>query len=247
MSDPHVLISSLPVAGLGQVMLDSNLVSGKLFTVVLIGISIYCWTVMVAKWRELSTAMNGSRKFRDVYRQDKNPLGLFLRRLSVPESPLKSIYMGACMEIGQEMESSGEDPARMLGGEHARLRLNPYQITAVRNAAERAIADEALKLEEKMGWLATVANTAPLLGLLGTLWGVMDTFSGMGEKGNASIAAVGPGISSALMTTFFALIVAIPSAVGYNMLTSRVHTLAVQMDNFADELMADIQRAFMEE
>lgn len=247
MPDLNYIITQLPMANLGKVIVDSNLVSGKLFTLFLLVISIYCWSVMVAKGRELTNAMQGAKKFKDVYRQDKNPLGLFLRRLTVPESPLKSIYMGACMEIGEEMESSGEDSARMLGGEHARLRLNPYQITAVRNAAERAIADEALRLEEKMGWLATVANTAPLMGLLGTLWGVMDTFSGMGEQGNASIAAVGPGISSALMTTFFALIVAIPSAVGYNMLTARVHTLAVQMDNFADELMSDIQRAFMQQ
>jgi biopolymer transport protein ExbB/TolQ len=204
---------------------------------------------MVSKGRELRAALESSKRFKDLYRQDKNPLGLFLKRLSVPDCPLKAIYMGACMEIGQEMESDGEDAARMLGGEreHARLRLNPYQVTAVRNAAERAMADEALKLEERMGWLATAANTSPLLGLLGTIWGVMDTFSGMGEHGNASLAAVAPGISSALMTTFCALIVAIPSAVGYNMLTTRVHTIAVQMDNFADELMSDIQRAFMRE
>ncbi len=232
---------------LWDIFLKAHLFSGKAFVIVLILASVYCWSVMVAKGRELRFALQSSRKFQELYRADKNPLGLFLKRMSVPDCPLKTIYMGACMEIGQEMESSGEDAARMLGGEreHARLRLNPYQLTAVRNAAERAIADEALKLEERMSWLATAANTSPLLGLLGTIWGVMDTFAAMGEQGNASIAAVAPGISSALLTTFFALIVAIPSAVGYNALTSRVHTIAVQMDNFADEVMSDIQRAFM--
>ena len=246
----HFFITPVLATDFIAIFGKSHLFSGKLFVIVLCIASVYCWSVMVAKGRELKSALNGSRKFKDLYRQDEaKPLGLFLRRMTAPDCPLKTIYMGACMEIAQELESNGEDASRMLGAEreHSRVRLNPYQLTAIRNAAERAIADEALKLEERMGWLATAANTAPLLGLLGTIWGVMDTFAAMGEQGNASIAAVAPGISSALMTTFFALIVAIPSAVGYNALTSRVHTIAVQMDNFADEVMSDIQRAFMRE
>lgn len=238
-----------PLANLWDIFLKAHLFSGKAFVVCLMIASIYCWSVMVAKGRELKAAVAGARKFQDLYRADKNPLGLFLKRMSAPDCPLKTIYMGACMEIGAEMESNGEDAAHLMGSGQpsSRLRLNPYQLTAVRNAAERAIADEALKLEQRMGWLATASNTAPLLGLLGTIWGVMETFSAMGEQGNASIAAVAPGISSALMTTFFALIVAIPSSIGYNMLTTRVHTIAVQMDNFADEFMSDVQRAFMKE
>ncbi len=242
------LIPLPPLAvSLWDIFGKAHLFSGKVFVVALLLASVYCWSVMIAKGRELKIALGGARKFRDLYRDDKNPLGLFLKRMSAPDCPLKTIYMGACLEIAQEIESSGEDAAHLLGGErgHARLRLNPYQLTAVRNAAERAMADEALKLEERMSWLATAANTSPLLGLLGTIWGVMDTFAAMGEQGNASIAAVAPGISSALLTTFCALVVAIPSAVGYNWLTARVHTIAVQMDNFADEFMSDVQRAFM--
>jgi biopolymer transport protein ExbB/TolQ len=237
------------MASLWDIFLKAHLFSGKIFTVSLMLASVYCWSVMIAKGKELKHAMKASRAFMDLYRSDKNPLGVFLKRMTAPDCPLKAIYMSACVEIAQEIETKGDDPGHMLGGEreHARLRLNSYQLTTVRNGAERAIADEALKLEDRMGWLATAANTAPLLGLLGTIWGVMETFSGMGEAGNASIAAVAPGISSALMTTFFALIVAIPSAVGYNILTNQVRTIAVQMDNFADEVMSDIQRAFMRE
>ena len=77
------------------------------------------------------------------------------------------------------------------------LKLNPYQITAVSNAAERTIADQALILEERMGFLSTAASAAPLLGLLGTVWGVMDTFSSMAKAGAASIGDVAPGISGA--------------------------------------------------
>lgn len=237
-----------PVGNLADVFMKSHLVSGKMFTILLMAASVYCWTVMTAKGRDLKAALRNGLAFQRLYRDHNgNPLALFLQRLDTPECPLKKIYLNAVQEIGHEMDSKGIDPDRLIAGDHSRLHLNPYQLTAVRNAAERAIADEALQLEEKMGWLATAANTAPLLGLLGTIWGVMETFSAMGEQGNASIAAVAPGISSALMTTFCALIVAIPSAIGYNVLTGRVHTIAVLMDNFADEVMSDIQRAYLRE
>ena len=232
-----------PPGNLLKIFWQADAVAGKGFVVLLLMASVYCWSVMVAKGRELRTALEQSKRFQELYRQQESPLSLFLSHTPAPSCPLSSIYQGACKAMAQEVESRS-DAAQGQAAASA-LRLNPYQVTAVRNAAERSIADEALKLEEKMGWLATAANTAPLLGLLGTIWGVMETFSSMGEQGNASIAAVAPGISSALLTTFFALIVAIPSAVGYNRLTERCRTLAVQMDNFADELMSDVQRAYM--
>lgn len=248
MIEPIHCLTLPPLASLWSIFVQAHLISGKAFVVCLLLASVYCWSVMLAKGREFKSAMSGSLKFQNLYRADRNPLGLFLQRMSAPDCPLKTIYMNACLEIGAEMENSGGSmQADADGSGGPQLRLNPYQLTAIRNAAERAIADEALKLEQRMGWLATASNTAPLLGLLGTIWGVMETFSSMGEQGNASIAAVAPGISSALMTTFFALIVAIPSSIGYNLLTTRVHTIAVQMDSFADEFMSDVQRAFMKQ
>ena len=226
----------------------SNFVSGKLFVGLLFIVSIYAWTVMVAKQIELRRAKKAGRQFMANFRKEQHPLGLFLKRQPFPASPLFKIYESACAAIGIELEARGNETAELfVRGLERELKLNPYQITAVRNAAERTIADQALVLEERMGFLSTAASAAPLLGLLGTVWGVMDTFSSMAQAGAASIGDVAPGISGALITTAAALVVAIPSAVGYNYLANEIRTLAVQMDNFADEFMANVQREFLKD
>ena len=93
-----------------------------------------------------------------------------------------------------------------------------------------------------MGFLATAVSSAPLLGLLGTVWGVMESFGGMAITGAPTLAAVAPGISGALLTTVVGLLVALPSAIGFNWITNRIRSLCVQMDNFAQEFTADVQR-----
>jgi biopolymer transport protein ExbB/TolQ len=95
-----------------------------------------------------------------------------------------------------------------------------------------------------MGVLATAVSACPFLGLLGTVWGVMDAFGGMATSGAAMLSAVAPGISGALLTTVVGLIVALPSSIGYNMLTSRIRRLAVQMDNFSQEFVASVQQHY---
>ena len=98
-----------------------------------------------------------------------------------------------------------------------------------------------------MGLLATAVSAAPFLGLLGTVWGVMDTFSGMSSAGNAALSAVAPGISGALLTTIIGLIVALPSMIGYNLLSSEIRRISVQMDHFAQELVSVIQNNYVSE
>ena len=95
-----------------------------------------------------------------------------------------------------------------------------------------------------MGVLATAVTASPFLGLLGTVWGVMESFSAMAKTGSVQLSAVAPGIAGALLTTVIALLVALPSAIGYNMLTTRVKELHVQTDNFAQELIAEVQRHY---
>jgi len=236
----------LPLADLLFAFRHSNFVSGKLFVFLLFLVSVYAWAIMAIKFIELRQAKSASRQFLASFRKEPHPLGLFLKRLRFPDTPLFKIYESACLTVGVELEARGSAPDELfVRGLDRQVRLNPYQLTAVRNAAERTIADQALVLESKMGFLATAASAAPLLGLLGTVWGVMDTFSSMAVNGAASIAAVAPGISGALMTTGAALVVAIPSAVGYNYLANEVRSMAVRMDNFADELLANVQRQFL--
>lgn len=218
----------------------------KLIVILLVGMSVFAWTIMVSKSRELTRARDLSDKFIATYRRDGQPLGLFLKRQRFPESPVFRVYEKACMSVGVEMESrDGFSGGPSLSLDARMPRLNALQLGAVRNAAEREVADQLLGLESQMGILATAVSASPLMGLLGTVWGVMLAFTDMAIQGSATLSAMAPGIAGALLTTVVGLIVAIPSTIGYNHLSSQIRNLTVQMDNFADALVADMQRHFI--
>jgi biopolymer transport protein TolQ len=96
-----------------------------------------------------------------------------------------------------------------------------------------------------MTWLATIAAIAPFIGLFGTVMGIIDAFHGLGTAGAATLRAVAPGISEALITTAAGLVVAIPAVVGYNQLTARLREFAARMDDFGRELLNAIENAAM--
>jgi biopolymer transport protein TolQ len=100
-------------------------------------------------------------------------------------------------------------------------------------------------MESRMTWLATIAAIAPFIGLFGTVMGIIDAFHGLGTAGAATLRAVAPGISEALITTAAGLVVAIPAVVGYNQLTARLREFAARMDDFGRELLNAIENAAM--
>ena len=212
---------------LGNVMytFTESTAPGKLIVMVLLASSIGAWYVMATKMIQLSRARSGSNRFLSLFRKKSSP---FDEGVRIPQSPLNAIYEAGCSAVASE------------GGEN----LNTHQIESVRAVVDRTMADEALKLEDQMGLLATAVSACPFLGLLGTVWGVMDAFGGMASSGSANLSAVAPGIAGALLTTVVGLLVALPSAIGYNLLTSRIRHLAVQMDNFSQEFVIAVQQHF---
>ena len=242
-------IPVMPLADLIAAYRMSNFMSGQLIVIILVIASIVAWSVMVTKHKELRLAQESSKRFQNAFRGESHPLSLFLKEQRYPQSPLFKVYEAGCTALGGELtEGRGQSidlftTSRGLEGR----KLNQLQIEVVRRATERSVADEALMMESRMGFLATAVSASPLLGLLGTVWGVLDAFGAMGVTGNASLSAVAPGISGALLTTVVGLLVALPSAIGYNLLTTRIRQLAVQMDNFAQEFVAELQRTFVRE
>ena len=95
--------------------------------------------------------------------------------------------------------------------------------------------------------LAIAVSGAPFLGLLGTVWGVMSTFGHIAQQGSATLSAMAPGVSAALITTVAGLLVAIPSMFGYNWLVHNLRVLTVELDNFAQEIMSKIETEYLED
>ena len=242
------LFAQLPVAGLMFALRQSN-AAGKGIVVILLAGSILAWSIMVTKIREVRAAHRTSGRFLAAYRKETNPAAVFLKRQRYEASPLYVIYDKAFAAFGTALEARGADPDDLfMGGVGSRRpHVGAWQLSQVRNVAERTMADQALLLENRMGLLATATTTAPFLGLLGTVWGVMDAFGSMAGTSNPLLSQVAPGISAALLTTVVGLLVALPSTIGYNMLGDSIRKFSVEMDNFQQELMAQMERYYLQD
>ena len=115
-------------------------------------------------------------------------------------------------------------------------------IQAVQRAAQIASSEELTRLERKLPWLATTGAVAPFIGLFGTVWGIIDAFNGLGDAGSATLRAVAPGISEALITTAVGLFAAIPAVIAYNQFTHRMREFGARMDDFSMEMLNFIER-----
>lgn len=239
---------SLPVANVASSVTYAFATSdlfAQSIVLLLLGGSVFAWTIMITKMREMRRANAGAAHFIAAYRREGHPLALFLQN-RVFEGPLFLLYREVCKALGSELGARGE-PADLFAARSSaavHVRLTPRDIELARNIAERTTADATVNWEDDMGFLATVVAAAPFLGLLGTVWGVMDTFRTMAIHGSVMLATVAPGICGALLTTVVGLLVAIPSLIGYNLLTGQIRRLSNEMENFTDELTHDLDRHF---
>ncbi len=220
---------------------------GKLIVAILILLSVYAWTLMSSKRAFLSVAKRRNRAFLTRFRTSVHPAQLKVKATNgfVSNVPFADIYVTTMTELlnylhrhGVSDQAVAEWQAGVTGPA-----LPESELASVRAAAEGALNRELLAVESHMTFLATCTNAAPSLGLLGTVWGIMRAFMDMVGGGSAIvITAVAPGIASALLTTVAGLLVSIPSAVGYNFLNDRLNAQKVDLENFTDELLANIVR-----
>ena len=219
---------------------------GKVVILCLFVASIFSWSVMITKFRMLATARRQSAKFLDLFRAHRQPLHLFESQLKFEGSPLYAVYRAGCKELSYHLLGTDEvDDSYRYRLEDAR-RISPSQMGVVSSAMERAVGETALKIESQMILLATAVSGAPFLGLLGTVWGVMETFGGVAAAGSATLTAMAPGVSAALITTVVGLLVAIPAMFGYNFLVTSIRGMVVQMDNFAAELASEFEHQYVD-
>ena len=225
-------------AGLGSVLytFQESTLPGKTIVVALVLASVGAWSVIVSRGAELRRLSRHSRKVVERFRESGSPLLLYVRRTPLPDCPATRLYESACRAMGAEAGQTGDQ--RPSGTE----RVSRLQFERVANIVDRNLADEALKLEQGMTLLASAVSASPFLGLLGTVWGVMDAFGAMARQGTAQLSAVAPGLAGALLTTVVGLLVALPSLLAYNILTGRIRAITVMLDNFCQELLAELQR-----
>ncbi|HSI85035.1 MAG TPA: MotA/TolQ/ExbB proton channel family protein, partial [Candidatus Methylacidiphilales bacterium] len=216
------------------------------FVLILLALgSIFSWSVMISKFLQIRTVRRRNQEFMKRFRASRTPLSLVMSGDTFPGSTYYEIYDAGARELVFQMTGSNNWDERTAAILARPPRVSAVAMASVRSAMERQVSEQALKLEDRMITLATAVSGAPFLGLLGTVWGVMDTFSDIAQKGNASLATMAPGVSGALITTVTGLLVAIPAMFGYNFLVVTVRRLTVEMDNFGAELAAACEHRYL--
>ncbi len=210
----------------------------KAIIVVLAIFSIFAWSVMATKAIQMRRAKRLNHLFNLEFRAQSSVTNIHDRHVHVDGCPLFSVYQAACKEVAGRRRLPAGDPS-------STLRLSLKAMEHVKRALERAVAEQSLQLESGLILLAIAVSGAPFLGLLGTVWGVMSTFSYVGMKGHADLTTMAPGVAAALITTVAGLLVAIPSMFGYNYLVHHLRVLTVELDNFAQELVSRMENEFV--
>ncbi len=201
---------------------------------------------MYTKLRIIRFAQRQARNFRNHFRADRQPLRLYTLGARFDGTPLYDVYIAGCEELTFHLLGSSEVDETFRARLDVAKPISPAQMRAVESAMERAVGESSLRLEAQMILLASAVSGAPFLGLLGTVWGVMDTFGDVAAAGSANLTAMAPGVSAALITTVTGLLVAIPAMFGYNFLVTSIRAMTVDMDNFAAELSSEFAHRYVD-
>jgi biopolymer transport protein ExbB/TolQ len=213
-------------------------IEAKVIIVFLIIFSIMAWSVMASKAVQMRRAKKLNDLFDAEFRTQTSVFGVFDRRIQVEGCPLFTVYHEGCQELDARLKASG-------GGRRSWISLKAME--HVKRTLERAVAQQALKLEAGLILLAIAVSGAPFLGLLGTVWGVMSTFGHVAQAQSASLTQMAPGVAAALVTTVAGLLVAIPSMFGYNWLVHNLRVRTVELDNFTQELVSKMEIEYLKD
>ena len=244
---PYILFAAVQTPGVYYAYQNSDGV-GKFIVLFLLVGSILTWTVMLDKAWSLYRAKRLCAKFILLFQQcgETNMLSRsLLREQAGNDGPVSEIY-GAGVEKLLEFYAEGGNAVSDRSRPPEPCKLSEAQYNAVEAVLEREISSQLKELETRIGVLATLVSLSPFCGLFGTVWGVMMAFCGIAAAGKSDFTALAPGVAGALLTTVAGLVVAIPSLVGYNLLTGMIRQLTVTMDNFAEQFMVCVKLSQLE-
>ena len=200
----------------------------KFVLLTLLAFSLISWAIILTKWSRLRRARMQSGRFLRAFRKAQRLQDIATVADQFRPSPLVGIFEGGFQEYKRQLSVPG-----------ASLR----SLIAVQRGMQIGASEEITRLERNLPWLAITASVTPFIGLFGTVWGIIDAFHGLGTAGGATLRAVAPGISAALITTAAGLVVAIPAVICYNQLTARLREFGARMDVFGRELLNAIENA----
>ena len=219
----------LPALFVGGEIVDLVRETGPVAQVVLLlllAFSLISWAIILSKWSTIRRSRVQSGRFLRAFRRAQRLQDINAVSEQFRPSPLVGVFHSGFREFERQVGSSGG------------LR-NPL---AVQRAMQIASSEEMTRFERNLPWLAITGSVTPFVGLFGTVWGIIDAFHGLGTSGAATLRAVAPGISEALITTAAGLAAAIPAVIAYNLIGGSIRDFAARCDDFSLEMLNAVER-----
>ena len=223
-------LSLLLVVFVGGEIVDMISNSGavaKLVLVFLLAFSLLSWAIILTKWSLLRRARMQSGRFVRAFRKAQRLQDVAAVADQFKPSPLVGVFEGGYEEYRRQVAAAG----------------GIRNLVSVQRGMQIGASEEITRLERNMPWLAITAAVTPFVGLFGTVWGIIDAFHGLGTAGAATLRAVAPGISEALITTAAGLAAAIPAVIAYNLIGSSIREFAARSDDFALEVLNAVENS----
>ncbi len=215
------------------------IVNGTLSTQLILGVlavfSFASWVILLWKYFQFRRLWREADRFLDEIENAQRLEDAYRSILSLPESPFSRVFRRGVNFFSELRPGALREGVQVAG-------LSPTQLEVLRLVLEKEEGEERDDLAHGIHWLAVIATVAPLLGLLGTVLGVMNSFIGVAAAGSANISAVAPGVAEALTTTAAGLLVAIPAAIAYNYFVSRLNLFTGELEGFSSEFIGTLAR-----
>jgi len=204
--------------------------------------SITPWAIILIKYRYTKGAYQESAAFTELFWKSKDLSNAYRQAKELEGSPIARIFRIGYVELKKisrsgisEDDDAGQDRSSGLGSRFAGM-------DNIKRVLRRAINTETTRMTQMVPFLATTGNTTPFIGLFGTVWGIMNSFHGIGLRGSASLAVVAPGISEALVATAAGLAVAIPAVIAFNYFMQKIKILESELNSFSADFLNIIER-----
>jgi biopolymer transport protein TolQ len=210
--------------------------------------SVMSWAIILIKYRYIRKAFKESAEFTDFFWKSRDLSNAFAKAKQLQGSPLARIFRIGYVELKKTSQSSAQPgPPNAaanapVGGQSMPMDTRFTGTDNVQRALRRATATEMTRMTQMVPFLATTGNAAPFIGLFGTVWGIMNSFHSIGQKGSANLAVVAPGISEALVATAAGLAAAIPAVVAFNFFMSKIRVVESELHSFSADFLNIIER-----
>ena len=235
----------MPVAQIDLIHMITN--AGFMVQFVLLMLllfSVTSWAIILIKYRYIKRAFKQSAEFTEFFWKSRDLSNAFAKAKQLHGSPLARIFRIAYVELKKTSQSGGpsDSAPSPSSGDNLTFSTRLAGTDNVKRALRRAINTEMTRMTQMVPFLATTGNTAPFIGLFGTVWGIMNSFHGIGQKGSANLAVVAPGISEALVATAAGLAAAIPAVIAFNFFMNKIRTVETELHSFSADFLNIVER-----